>query len=216
MKQISKRDEQIYQLKNDGHIFVQIGELFDITKARAQKIYTEVKYLKEEFPKLPPLERALSTRSKNALLGYFKDKTIFTNPEILVTTGREKLLSIQNIGAKNIKEITEALYQLGYIDYDDPWLDNYRDKRIAMFYISPERQTIYDINAKRTGKWRITEMNLWDQDYIDMENEGYFSFQKDNIGNFQFGLVRGELDYRLEKSGSKKRFEFSWVGMDEG
>ena len=74
-------------------------------------------------------------------MGYFKDRNIFTNPEILVQTGREKISSIQNIGAKNIKEITEALYKLGYIDYDDPWLKNHRDKNKVIDYISPERQT---------------------------------------------------------------------------
>ena len=88
-KKITKRDEQIYQLKKDGHTFAYIANLFDISNARTQKIYTEVKYL---------------------------------------------------------KEITEALYQLGYIDYDDPWLENHRDKNIAIFYISPTRRIIYNHN----------------------------------------------------------------------
>ncbi len=42
------------------------------------------------------------------------------------------------------------------------------------------------------GKWRITEKKQWDQDHIDMETEGYFHFDENGLGNFQFGLVRGE------------------------
>lgn len=131
----------IYKLRKDGYDYSHIGNSFNLSQHRVRQIYDEVKYLKEDFRKLPPFEQALSTRSKNALMGYFKDRNIFTNPEILVQTGREKISSIQNIGAKNIKEITEALYKLGYIDYDDPWLKNHRDKNKVIDYISPERQT---------------------------------------------------------------------------
>ena len=59
-------------------------------------------------------------------------------------------------------------------------------------------------------------MDLWDQDYIDMETKGYFNFHEDNVGVFQFGLVQGEIDYRIEKFDSKERLEFSWIGQDEG
>ena len=41
------------------------------------------------------------------------------------------------------------------------------------------------------GKWRIIEMEMWDQDFIDMEIEGYFSFETEELGYFQFGLVQG-------------------------
>jgi len=64
-------------------------------------------------------------------------------------------------------------------------------------------------------KWRIIEMEMWDQDFIDMETEGHFSFEKDEIGYFQFGLVQGRIDYRIEKVGEIERLEFSWEGQDE-
>ncbi len=35
------------------------------------------------------------------------------------------------------------------------------------------------------GKWRIIEMEMWDQDFIDMETEGHFTFEKDEIEYFQ-------------------------------
>ena len=65
------------------------------------------------------------------------------------------------------------------------------------------------------GKWRITEMELWDQDYVDEMTEGHFTFKKDGIGYFQFGWVEGGIDYRIEKCGEIERLEFSWEGQDE-
>lgn len=65
------------------------------------------------------------------------------------------------------------------------------------------------------GKWRIIEMEMWSQEFIDMETEGYFSFERDESGSFQFGLVQGQIDYRIEKIGEIERLEFSWEGHDE-
>jgi len=65
------------------------------------------------------------------------------------------------------------------------------------------------------GKWRILEMELWDRDFIDMETEGYFQFGNDEMGDFQFGLVQGQIDYRIEKIDGIERLEFSWEGQDE-
>ena len=69
--------------------------------------------------------------------------------------------------------------------------------------------------AKYIGKWRIIEMELWDQDYIDMIKPGYFSFDKDELGHFQFGAVEGQIDYRVEEIGKLERMDFSWEGQDE-
>ncbi len=42
-----------------------------------------------------------------------------------------------------------------------------------------------------TGKWRIAEMEVWDQDYVDMEEQGYIRIGSDGTGQVQFGLVSG-------------------------
>ena len=65
------------------------------------------------------------------------------------------------------------------------------------------------------GQWRIVEMELWDREYIDMEVPGHFTFHKNGSGHFQFGLVQGEMDCRMEIVGGKARVEFSWEGQDE-
>ena len=58
-------------------------------------------------------------------------------------------------------------------------------------------------------------MELWDQDFIDMETEGYFHFEKNEMGSFHFGAVQGQIDYRIEKIGEHERVEFSWKGQNE-
>lgn len=58
-------------------------------------------------------------------------------------------------------------------------------------------------------------MEMWDQDYVGEITEGHFTFEKDGVGYFLFGLVEGEIDYRIEKVGEFERLEFSWEGQDE-
>jgi hypothetical protein len=65
------------------------------------------------------------------------------------------------------------------------------------------------------GQWLIDEMEAWDQEYVNMEVPGHFTFDKDGTGHFQFGLVQGEMDCRVETAGEKDRLEFSWEGQEE-
>jgi len=65
------------------------------------------------------------------------------------------------------------------------------------------------------GKWRIAEMEMWDQDYVDMEAPGFIRIGSDGTGQFQFGLVSGDIDGRVEQCGNTPRFEFSCSGQDE-
>ena len=51
------------------------------------------------------------------------------------------------------------------------------------------------------GRWSIDSMSMWDKDYIDEEVPGYFEFEPDNLGAFQFGFVQGDVDYRLTQRG---------------
>lgn len=63
--------------------------------------------------------------------------------------------------------------------------------------------------------WFIVEMEAWDQDYVNLEVPGHFTFKKDGTGRFQFGLVRGEMACRGTIVNGLQRIEFSWVGQDE-
>ncbi len=65
------------------------------------------------------------------------------------------------------------------------------------------------------GKWRITEMEMWDSDYFDMEVAAYIKITSNGSGEFQFGLVYGQIDGQVVKHGDGERFDFTWDGNDE-
>ena len=65
------------------------------------------------------------------------------------------------------------------------------------------------------GYWRIKEMEMWDPDFIDAEVPGYFHFDEDDGGEFQFGYVHGYLDCRYSMKNGKNYVEFSFDGNDE-
>lgn len=64
------------------------------------------------------------------------------------------------------------------------------------------------------GYWRITWMEEWDQEFVDLIEPGHFHFDEDGLGFFMFGAVEGQVDYRL--SDDEQRVEFSWSGNDDG
>jgi len=68
------------------------------------------------------------------------------------------------------------------------------------------------------GDWRITEMEEWDREYMDEEVPAYIRFEKKGLGEFHFGLVHGQIDYKVVTRDEKPAVEFSWEGnaeMDE-
>ncbi|MEI6707003.1 MAG: hypothetical protein WCK96_07695 [Methylococcales bacterium] len=66
-----------------------------------------------------------------------------------------------------------------------------------------------------SGNWHITEMELWDSDYLNMEVEAFIRIDADGNGEFQFGLVSGQINGELVTNQTDKRFEFTWEGNDE-
>jgi hypothetical protein len=65
------------------------------------------------------------------------------------------------------------------------------------------------------GRWRITSMEMWGQDFVDAEVEGFVEFGPNGTGSFQFGYVRGEIDYRDGTREGKPSVEWTWDGNDE-
>ncbi len=65
------------------------------------------------------------------------------------------------------------------------------------------------------GTWRITGMEAWDADYFDMEAPAHITIRDDLTGAFQFGLVQGDIDARVDVVDGVARVEFSWSGVDE-
>ena len=66
-----------------------------------------------------------------------------------------------------------------------------------------------------TGRWQITHMDQWDQDFVNAEVEGYVEFAADGSGEFQFGYVHGSMDCRLGTRDGQPGIEWTWDGNDE-
>ena len=65
------------------------------------------------------------------------------------------------------------------------------------------------------GHWRITGMEKWDRDYLDLVVPAYISFDEDDDGAFQFGTVRGWLDCEFGERDGQACVEFSWQGFSD-
>ena len=65
------------------------------------------------------------------------------------------------------------------------------------------------------GHWRITEMEMWDQEFVDAEVEGYVRLDHGGAGEFQFGYVHGRIDHELTERDGRPAAEWSWEGNDE-
>ena len=66
------------------------------------------------------------------------------------------------------------------------------------------------------GRWRITEMDNWGQEAVDLVKPGFILFDEDGLGELGFIAVTGELDYRDAARDGRPGVEFSWQGSDEG
>ncbi len=69
--------------------------------------------------------------------------------------------------------------------------------------------------SEYVGLWHIYEMEDLDEDYLNMEVQAYIRIGKNSLGEFQFGLVSGQIDGRIVKHQEGERFEFTWTGNDE-
>ncbi len=77
--------------------------------------------------------------------------------------------------------------------------------------ISPQSKAV----KKAIGRWRITSMVMWDNDFMDAEVPAHITIHKNMQGDFQFGFVQGEIDGRTSQEGDLVIIDFSWSGFDE-
>jgi uncharacterized protein YndB with AHSA1/START domain len=68
---------------------------------------------------------------------------------------------------------------------------------------------------KFEGTWHITDMENWDEEYFNMDVQAYIEIDKRGSGDFQFGLVTGQIDGEIVKDQSGEKLEFTWDGNDE-
>ena len=76
-----------------------------------------------------------------------------------------------------------------------------------------------DIDASPfLGYWKITEMEVWAQTYVDEVVPGFVEFlveEEQLMGSFQFGTVSGWLDCRLRDVDGAITIEWSWDGRND-
>ncbi len=68
---------------------------------------------------------------------------------------------------------------------------------------------------KFAGTWHITEMENWNEAYFNMEVQAYLKINQKGSGDFQFGLVTGQINGEIAKDESGETLEFTWEGGDE-
>ena len=65
------------------------------------------------------------------------------------------------------------------------------------------------------GRWRIVEMDVWDNDFLDLIEEAHLTFKGAADGEIAFGALKGFLDVRYGARDGSACAEFSWEGHDE-
>jgi hypothetical protein len=66
-----------------------------------------------------------------------------------------------------------------------------------------------------SGRWRITEMDLWEQEDVDLDAPGFIEFDRNQMGSLAFIAVEGGIDWRGSSRDGSPGVEFSWEGFDE-
>ena len=64
------------------------------------------------------------------------------------------------------------------------------------------------------GRWRIAEMDVWDNDVLDEFEEAHITF-KGADGEIAFAALNGSLDVRYGARDGSACAEFSWEGFDD-
>lgn len=63
------------------------------------------------------------------------------------------------------------------------------------------------------GRWRIVEMDVWDNDFLDLIEEAHLTFKGAADGEIAFGALKGFLDVRYGARDGSACAEFSWEGQ---
>ena len=61
------------------------------------------------------------------------------------------------------------------------------------------------------GRWKIVWMEMWEQDFVDLDVPGHVTFRDKEHGDFQFGYVTGDFAW----SPNDHCVDALWEGNDE-
>ena len=71
-----------------------------------------------------------------------------------------------------------------------------------------------EIEQAFKGRWRISHMGMWEQEFVDLVVPGFIRFDDDE-SEMRFIAVRAWLDVRYLLRDGLPSAEFSWQGLDE-
>jgi hypothetical protein len=77
------------------------------------------------------------------------------------------------------------------------------------------RKKLGALAAPFQGRWRIAEMDLWDNEALDLVEPAFLKI-KGQQGEMRFIAVQAWLDIRYDARAGGPLAEFSWEGIDEG
>jgi hypothetical protein len=69
-------------------------------------------------------------------------------------------------------------------------------------------------HSRFLGRWKLASMSTWEE--IDVRDEpfAFIEFERDGLGQFEFGDVGGDIDFRDSTRDGKPAVEFTWEGGD--
>lgn len=123
---MKERYQVVYDLRQAGKTFKEIGTAMGCSPAGAQHIYRKACDARWEEEN-NPFGAALSTLTKNALREYHhcgeslcNGRTLY--PQNIADMGYKKLSTIDRIGPKGLRELAEELERFGFIESAAEWM----------------------------------------------------------------------------------------------
>jgi hypothetical protein len=65
------------------------------------------------------------------------------------------------------------------------------------------------------GRWRIVEMDLWEQEVLDLVGPAFVELTPQQTGSPGFIAVEGSVDWRPVRRDGRPGAEFTWDGFDD-
>jgi hypothetical protein len=126
--EMSDRDKDICKRIDQGCKRSALAVKYDISRSRVCQIYDKYLVRKHEEETAPPLKKLLTIRMRNAMMVYFKDDSIFTDPARIMSLTLRDYTRVQNVGKYALESLVNGMLALGYVKKGDAWLQDWDGK----------------------------------------------------------------------------------------
>ena len=125
---MSERDMEMCKLIDQGCKRSALAVKYDISRSRVCQIYDKYLVRKHEDETAPPLKKLLTIRMRNAMMVYFRDHSIFTDPARIMSLSLRDYTRVQNVGKYALESLVNGMLALGYVKKGDVWLQDWYNK----------------------------------------------------------------------------------------